>query len=157
MLKLKSAMETAKTMPTFGILYPQIVDNLVYNLSMLENTDKQYVADAIEEDVYTLVYGPHFDKETALMAVSEMKNVDGTMGEHWDMEQTTMAAKQSGIVFNKYNECDFYYVLNMLYSDNYGVFGNDSNTYIQLAMAWLDDPDVPEGKAWRYYKKVVKA
>lgn len=45
----------------------------------------------------------------------------------------------------------------MLYSDYYNIFGNDSNSYIQLATAWLNDPDVPEGKAWRYYKKVVKS
>ena len=35
--------------------------------------------------------------------------------------------------------------------------GNDSNTYIQLAKAWLEDIDVAEGKAWRYYQKVVKS
>lgn len=72
-------------------------------------------------------------------------------------EQTTNAAKQAGIVFKRFNEYDFYFVLNMLYSDNYGVFGNDSNTYIQLAKAWLEDIDVAEGKAWRYYQKVVKS
>ena len=111
----------------------------------------------VSNDLYVSVYGEHFDKETSHAAVAGMQNTDGSVGEHWDLEQTTNAAKQAGIVFKRFNEYDFYFVLNMLYSDNYGVFGNDSNTYIQLAKAWLEDIDVAEGKAWRYYQKVVKS
>lgn len=73
------------------------------------------------------------------------------------MEQTTQAARQVGIQFASFNMYDWYYTLNMMWSDYSNVFGNDSNTYISLAKAWLNDPDVPEGKAWRYYKYVVKA
>lgn len=73
------------------------------------------------------------------------------------MEQTTQAARQVGIQFTSFNMYDWYYTLNMMWSDYSNVFGNYSNTYISLAKAWLNDLDVPEGKAWRYYKYVVKA
>lgn len=129
-----------------------IFDELLSDLK-IENPKIEKI---VMNDLYVSVFGEHFDVDTAYTAVSEMQNVDGTKGEHWDIDQTTSAAKQANIQFKKFNEYDFYYVINMLYSDYYNIFGNDSNSYIQLATAWLNDPDVPEGKAWRYYKKVVK-
>ena len=113
--------------------------------------------ECIMEDLFAAVLGPHFTEDTCKKAVSDMQNVDGSIGEHWDMEQTTQAARQVGIQFTSFNMYDWYYTLNMMWSDYSNVFGNDSNTYISLAKAWLNDPDVPEGKAWRYYKYVVKA
>lgn len=155
MQEFKHAMEMAKTLPNFNAIYPHIIDLLNSHFNAFEMAHKDKYDD-IMEDLYVIINGPHFNKEYALNAVQGMKNVDGTVGQHWDLDQTTAAAKQAGIIFNTYNEYDFYYVLNMLYSDYFNIFGNDSNTYIQLALAWLNDPDVPEGKAWRYYKKVVK-
>ena len=130
-----------------------IFDELLSDLK-IENPKIEKI---VMNDLYVSVFGEHFDMDTAYTAVSEMQNVDGTKGEHWDIDQTTSAAKQANIQFKKFNEYDFYYAINMLYSDYYNIFGDDSNSYIQLATAWLNDPDVPEGKAWRYYKKVVKS
>jgi hypothetical protein len=90
-------------------------------------------------------------QEKALM----MKNVDGTEGEHWDHEQTTNVARNNGIKFDTYNSWDWYYVMNMLYSDMCKIFGKDAGAYAKAAEAWLEDEDVAEGKAFRYYAKVV--
>lgn len=133
------------------------IDDIISNL--LEDVKLQYPEkyDCIMEDLSTAIMGPHFSEDTSLKAVASMENVDGSTGEHWDLEQTTQAAKQVGIQFSEFNVYDWYYVLNMMRSDYFNIFGDDSNTYISLAKAWLADPDVAEGKAWRYYRYVVKA
>lgn len=45
----------------------------------------------------------------------------------------------------------------MLYSDYYNVLGSDTAIYVKLSKAWFEDPDVSEGKAYRYYMQVAKA
>nr|DAS58339.1 MAG TPA: hypothetical protein [Caudoviricetes sp.] len=85
-----------------------------------------------------------------------MQNADGTTGEHWTHEQTTSAAKNHGIVFDEdYNSWDWYYVMNMLYSDMSMLLGKDTTSYVKATEAWLEDKDVAPGKAFRYYTKVV--
>ena len=87
-----------------------------------------------------------------------MENEDGTTGEHWSLEDTTKVAQQNNINFSssKYNEYDWYFVLNMIYSDFYKVFGQDTNLYIKVAKAWLEDKDAENGKAYKYYQSVKK-
>lgn len=48
------------------------------------------------------------------------------------------------------------YVLNMMYSDYYGAVPNDTNTYIRLALKFLEDKDAKEGKAYCYYMAMKK-
>lgn len=43
------------------------------------------------------MYGPHFNEECALKAVSKMENEDGSRGEHWSLEETTSIANQYGL------------------------------------------------------------
>lgn len=63
--------------------------------------------------IHCLICGPHFDDRLAEKAVSHMKNVDGTHGEHWSMEQTNSLAAKHDIK----EKADFYYVMNMMHSD----------------------------------------
>lgn len=67
------------------------------------------------------MYGPHFNEECALKAVSKMENEDGSRGEHWSLEETTSIANQYGINLKgeKYNKYDWYVALNMIRSDYY--------------------------------------
>jgi len=97
-----------------------------------------------------LVNGEHFDEGMAIWAVSQMKNEDGTMGAHWTETDTTSVASSEGISFDKFNRWDWYYVLNMIYSDYYNVIGSDTSTYVKMAKAFLMDGDTAEGKAFRY-------
>lgn len=122
----------------------------------LKQTDKQQYK-KIMKDIYTDIHGQHFDMHLANKAVSKMENVDGTTGAHWTFDQINNIINQNNIKSHKYNNYDFYYVVNMLYSDYQTVLGNDINVYIKLTKAWLDDPDVGEGKAFRYYFDVVRA
>lgn len=94
-----------------------------------------------------LLLNPRFTKETAEYAVSMMKNKDGTTGEHWSYDDTTKVLQDSNY---HYHEADWYYTLNMVYSDFYS---GDKSTkdYVEMASDFLDDMDAPEGKAKKYY------
>lgn len=58
-----------------------------------------------------------------------MENKDGTKGEHWTYEQVVQLVKDKGI---KYDPCDFYAALNMIYSDHYNS-KFDTSVYVELA------------------------
>ena len=94
-----------------------------------------------------LLLNPHFTKETAEYVVECFENKDGSKGQHWTYDQTTSVLKSRSL---DYDEADWYYVLNMIYSD-YHKNGRTDDTYIELAIDFLDDPDAPEGKAKKYY------
>lgn len=102
--------------------------------------------------VHCLAYGPHFDEELAKKAVSAMRNVDGTTGEHWSMEKTNPLAEQNGIK----EKADFYYTMNMLYSDFSDVLGSEESTYVKMAKAYMHDPDAPEGKVFDIWLAQMK-
>lgn len=104
------------------------------------------------------MYGPHFNEECALKAVSKMENEDGSRGEHWSLEETTSIANQYGINLKgeKYNKYDWYVALNMIRSDYYRAVVTMTSSdhikyFVELAKAWLNDKDIEEGKMWYYY------
>lgn len=104
------------------------------------------------------MYGPHFNEEHALKAVSKMENEDGSHGEHWSLEETTTIANQYGVNLKseKFNKCDWYVALNMVRSDYYRAVVTMTNSdhikhFVELAKAWLNDKDIEEGKMWYYY------
>lgn len=87
-------------------------------------------------------YGKHFDDELAHYAVAAMHNVDGTHGEHWSKRQTDSVASQ----LNVEQLADFYYLMNMFYSDYQNLFGSSDEIYAKMAKAAIEDPDAPEEK-----------
>lgn len=109
----------------------------------------------IEDELYELVYGCHFNEWTLEKAVANMLNEDGSKGGHWSLQQTTTIAKDYGITFMHCNEYDWNYVMNMIYSDFYGVISNETSAYVKLAKRFLCDQDAPEGKAWKYYRAMT--
>lgn len=123
-------------------------------LEIFEHCVGKDVMDNSWWDLYTFLYGSHFCERTARKAVDGMKNKDGSYGESITKATTDETAKKLGIVFVHFNEWDWYYAVNMVASDYYGVV--DQATYYKIARAWLEDIDVPQGKAFRYWWKVVK-
>ena len=114
------------------------------------NVDEETYED-IEMILYKDVHGCHFTKWLLEKAYCCMENEDGTKGAHWTVEQTTGVARNAGITFDHFNEYDWNYVMNMMYSDYYKAGGNNVNFYVELAKAFLMDKDAPEGKALKYY------
>lgn len=75
----------------------------------------------------------------------------GTSGGHWALEQTTAVAKSNEIEFKSFNEYDWRYVMNMIYSDYYGSVQNDVDVYAKTSKKFLQDKDSKDGKAYRYW------
>ena len=105
----------------------------------------------LEHELYTDVYGHHFNAWLLKCALENMTNEDGSKGGHWTLEETNSVARQHGIEFIHYNQYDFNYVMNMIYSDYYGSVSNETSAYVKLAKKFLQDKDAPEGKALKYY------
>lgn len=121
----------------------------------LKKVDRE-MYEELEEDLYKEVYGCHFNKWLLEKATSQMKNEDGTVGAHWTLEQTNSVAKSNGVSFDKFNEYDWNYVMNMIFSDYYGAIPDDLNYYVKLSKRFLEDKDADYGKAYHYYMSVKK-
>lgn len=104
--------------------------------------------------MYTYLYGEHFNSEPATEAVQGMDNINGTKGETYTFTACVDAAEKLGLSWEKYNKFDWYFTLNMIASDYVGIV--EDVKFVEIAKAWLEDKDVPEGKALRYWWKVVK-
>lgn len=104
--------------------------------------------------MYTYLYGEHFNSELATEAVQGMDNINGTKGETYTFPACVDAAEKLGLSWEKYNKFDWYFTLNMIASDYAGIV--EDVKFVEIAKAWLEDKDVPEGKALRYWWKVVK-
>lgn len=113
--------------------------------------------ESLTEEIYELVYGCHFCRETYEEAVSGLVNEDGTHGAHFTFEEATDLMAQNGVqggtLFNSY---DFAYVLNMVYSDYSDMLGNDNSNYVRFADRFIRDSDAPNGKAWKYYRAMCR-
>lgn len=112
--------------------------------------------DELEEELYINIYGRHFNDYLLKKATEHMVNEDGTTGAHWTVEQTNQLAKQYSIDFNKFNEYDFNFVMNMIYSDYYGAIPNEMGSYVKIAMKFLNDKDSNDCKAFNYYYSLLK-
>ena len=134
----------------------KLKDLTIDMLSMIKETNKE-LYDTLEMYLYKEVYGCHFNKWLLEKATSEMVNEDGTKGIHWNIADTTSVAKSNGVSFDKFNEYDWCYVMNMMYSDYYGSVNNDTNTYAKMAVKFLNDKDAPSGKALKYYLAMMKS
>lgn len=134
--------------------HEQLKDFAYKVFDMLKRTVDDDIYDEIEIDLYKEVYGCHFNKWLLEKALSKMVNDDGTIGGHFKLDQTIMMARSNGIDFKTFNEYDFNYVINMLYSDFYGSVPNETSTYVKMAKKFLDDKDAREGKALRYYLSI---
>lgn len=119
-------------------------------LSMIKGTNKE-LYDELEIYLYKEVYGCHFSDWLLKKATEKMINEDGSYGSHWSLSETTSVAKQYDIKFEKFNEYDWSYVMNMIYSDYFGSVPNDVSTYAKMSKKFLDDKDACEGKALKYY------
>ena len=124
-------------------------------MSMIKETNHDLYED-LEIYLYKEIYGCHFNAWMLDKATKMMINEDGSIGPHWNVEQTNNVARQIGVEFNTFNEYDWNYVMNMIYSDYYGAVQNDTTIYARLARKFLEDKDAKEGKALHYYLKMKK-
>lgn len=89
--------------------------------------------------------------------VKKMKHADGGMGEHWNMELVKKMMSQKGVDLEP---AEMYAIINALYSDFGTVFEKHGVTspefYLDMAKAWIEDPDAVKHKTSAYYEHIVK-
>lgn len=111
----------------------------------------EHLYEAMEMVLYRKVYGYHFCNWMLVKALQGMVNEDGTHGGHWTVADTTSVARQFGINFTDFNEYDWNYVMNMIYSDYFGSVPDETSSYVKLAEKFINDKDAGPGKAFKYY------
>lgn len=126
----------------------QFFDAVIEAVEDMKNKDK-FAYYSSYFTIHESIFGKHFSEELVKKAVGDMVNADGTKGEHWTLQQTNSLLTSNNATYDKY---DFYYVMNMLYSDFSGVLGTEAPTYFKLAKAYLDDPDASKDKAYCLWK-----
>ena len=131
--------------------HEQLKSFLLDSFDELKHTMPDLYLD-MECELYEHVYGHHFTSWKYDYAVSGFVNNDGTRGPHWTVSDVTGYAKSHGASYRNYNEYDLAYAMNMVYSDYYGVISDSVDAYYRTAIAFLEDKDAPEGKAFLYYK-----
>ena len=153
---LETLLKHLKEQKDLGLTNDILMETFKSAIKPLKYSDKE-VYDVVVDKLYIECYGELFSDWVAEKAVENFKNVDGTEGAHWSVEQIDDVIRQYGIKCIGFNRWDLYFVMNMLYSDYYNVLGSDTATYVKMSKAWFEDPDVSEGKAYRYYMQVAKA
>jgi hypothetical protein len=117
----------------------------------------RYMRDRGEHDL------EYFSMEDVENWKHEMKNEDGSHGEHFTKEHVKQAASMAGIDIHELGEIPFCLAMNMMYSDyckvaqKYGV--DRPEFYADMAKAFLKDKDFhgePEEKLYLYYKCIVE-
>lgn len=108
-------------------------------------------------DYYINNNGEVITPELAAMLVEELAITDGsdrTNGEKWSMSDTTDAGMKAGVDFDSISKAEWYYVMNMMYSDYFQIgkrYGNtDWQFFADLAKAWFEDVDGKENKTFKY-------
>lgn len=94
-----------------------------------------------------------------------IRNADGSRGAHYDMQQVVQVAESLGIKFKDFDERELCMTANMLYSDYCTVLAKYVphekllHACVELAKAFLEDEDAPEGseKLALYYHCIVRS
>lgn len=90
-----------------------------------------------------MAYNYKIDEEMAHEIVENMR----PLGEYWDMQTVASVLGTSSHSLE-----DMYVVMNSLANDYQNIISlEDTDTYIKMAYAWLDDIDGKEHKLWKYF------
>lgn len=124
---------------------------------------RDYGYDYDYEDRYERDDIRRLTKEDAYRWKRGMRNVDGSVGEHFTRDQIMRHAEQLGVRYDGYSESDLCIAANMLYSDYaealrpYVPADKEATAYVRMAKAFLEDEDAPEGseKLALYYRYIV--
>ena len=150
----KNLMAEATAKPNASTIMYEINEIINGHLAKLKIEHPTHYWEVVHP-MHVIINGPHFNEEMAKYAVSCLKNSDGTMGEHWAPVDTKTVATTNGIMFDNFNEWDWYYVLNMIYSEYYSTIGSNVPVYISLAKDWLTNKNAPVGKAFDYWGVII--
>lgn len=113
--------------------------------NLMKTNPKMYYE--LEDRLYTSMYGHHFTASLYNQAVKELSK-----GEHWSFNEIADYAASKNMKYDSgFNEYDFAYTMNLLYSEYSGII-NGNETFFNMAKSFLSEPDNVHGKAYRYYR-----
>lgn len=132
----------------------KVMDDVICTMDEFLNEFKEAHPDKysiLKNKLYIATNGYHFNESILEDALEHMINDDGTKGAKWSLNETNSVANSNGVSMKNFNQYDWNYVMNMVYSDYCEVLGDNTTSYIKLAHKFLNDKDAPDGKALRYY------
>ncbi len=100
---------------------------------------------------YINQYGLNFNEKSLHIALSRLKNKDGSTHE-WTCEQVAAALKPLGVILsskNKYNAC---YAANMLYSDYFDGTAITEAMILRMTAYKMGDIDAKEGDIYTMWE-----
>lgn len=100
--------------------------------------------------LYKMAYGEQLTESTAREIVKNMKPA----GERWPISDTEQMQRDYGL--DNIDSIDFYAVLNMSFNDYRNVFGDNLETYIRFAEAFICDEDAGPNKVMKYLFTIPK-
>ena len=106
--------------------------------------------DKFLKDMETDLCYPPLTEDTAKVYVNQMSNKDGSVGEHWTLDQVK-SYMNSHAEYASMNPLDFYVAINMMFSDYYKPAYTTDN-YAAMAKDFIADKDAPSNKVVRYMK-----
>jgi hypothetical protein len=131
-------------------------------LKLIETMDAESASAIADECEDFVRYREYLSEDEASRVVRNFVNFDGSRGGHWDeADELFKALDALGIRYEKddeYNRWAFFTVMNMVWSDEWGVLRNYANpeqearVCAELAVARLEDAD--EGFSVRRYFRV---
>lgn len=103
-----------------------------------------------KKELMGIAYDYKFDYNMAKEIVNNMQ----PLGEYWDIEATDKAKKDYDLDIES---CNFYIVMNSLINDyNKIIDKDDTETYIKMANAFINDEDAVKDKIWIYFTNIAK-
>jgi hypothetical protein len=139
----------------YGEIVRKASDNATReDMERLTDLTDQFIEDMREKHpeavaVFLEAVNEEFNKyltlEEAKAYVDAMENEDTERprGQMWNKEEAIKAFTSAGYpqATEKYNEAEVYYTLNMVYSDFYPIYRENSRSYIDHAYLFLTDKD----------------
>lgn len=107
--------------------------------------------------LYTEKYGEKINREIAESLVAELPVTDGTdrmNGEKWNYEESKVMAERSGVNWEEVTKCEYYLVLNFLYSQHCRTgkkHGWPDTVYGELAYDWFYAVDAEPDKTFHFF------
>ena len=114
---------------------------------------KKYDEDCYREykmKLYKMAYGEELTEDSAKEIVRKMQ----PSGERWSIDETEQMQRDYGL--DNINPIDFYAVMNMSFNDYRNVFGDNLDTYIRFAEAFICDEDAAPHKVTKYLLTIPK-
>lgn len=126
------------------------LSNILQELMMLLHEYDEQKYKKYEMCLYKMAYGEVLNEDMAEDIVNRMQ----PYGEKWTMNQTNQIQHDYG--YDSINPVDFYIVINSAYNDYRDVFGDDLETYVKFANAFINDEDAKKGKVFLYYTNIPR-